>query len=88
MWKNIVHEKDCKGECTFDICERGPAYMLISQRGGTESGHLCVHAYVSSVSVCMGDTEGRDEGETLENLSNCSMIWARTGIHCPFQYKT
>lgn len=47
--------------------------LLISQRRGTGSGHLCVHACVSAVSVCIGGREGRDEGETLQNLSN-SMI--------------
>lgn len=85
------HEKDCKWECTFDIREWRAVYMLllISQRGGTESGYLCVHAseWVSAASVYMGGREGRDEGEPLQNLSN-PMIWTRTGIHCPFQYKT
>lgn len=44
--------------------------LLISQRGETRSGHMCVHAYLSAVSVCMEDTEGRDEGGALQNLSN------------------
>lgn len=39
--------------------------LLISQRGGIGSGHLCVHACVSEVSVCMGGTEGRGEGGNI-----------------------
>lgn len=35
--------------------------LLISQRGGTKSGHLYVCACMSEASVCVGGTEGRGE---------------------------
>lgn len=44
-----------------------------STRGGTESGHLHVRAYVSAVCVYVGITERRDEGKTLPNLSKLTI---------------
>lgn len=86
MWKIIV--RDLKRTANVNVHVR---YMsegmhmfhywpsrLVSQRGGSGSGHLPVCTYMSVVHVYMGITEGRGEGETLlQNLSN-SMVRIRT----------
>lgn len=70
-----------KCECTWKLCEHGHVYVSLwtfktDQRGGTGSGHLHAHAYVSVVCVYMGIMGGRDEGQTLQNISN-STVWIR-----------